>query len=90
VSRESPPPVDDRFRMVLRVLVVAVAYLAGLLLAPDRVPARLLIWAGLVLIGWLLVDRATKWARERSGMMIAGTTILGVALAGLGLYLALR
>ena len=90
MSRESPPPVDDRFRMVLRVAVVAVSYLVGWQLARDRIAARLTLWAGLVLIGWLLVDRATKWPRERSGMMIAGTTILGLGLAGLGLYLALR
>ena len=76
--------------MVLRVLVVAVGYLIGLLIAPDRLVARLLIWAGAVLLGWLLVDRATKWARERSGMMIAGGTVLGLGLGGVGLYLALR
>jgi hypothetical protein len=90
VSQETPPPVDDRFRMALRVAVVAVGYVIAMLIAPDRIAARLLLWAGLVLLGWLLVDRATKWARERSGMMIAGTTVLGLGLGGLGLYLALR
>ena len=88
--QESPPPVDEKFRMILRIVVVAGGYLTGFLLAPDRVVARLMIWAGIVLLGWLAVDRLTKWARERSGMMIAGTTILGLGLGGIGLYLALR
>lgn len=87
---DRPPPLEDRHRMVLRVLVVAVSYLVGLLLSPDRTVPRLLIWAGLVLLGWLVVDRLTKWARERSGLMIAGATILGLGLGGVGLYLALR
>jgi hypothetical protein len=86
----SPPPVDDKFRMILRMLVVALGYLIPFLLIQDRLVARLLIWAGVVLLGWLLVDRATKWSRERSGMMIAGTVILGLGLGGVGLYLALR
>ncbi len=90
MSRERPPVDDDRARMVFRVGVVAAGYLAGWLLAPDRVVARLTIWAGIVLLGWLVVDRFTKWSHERSGMMVAGSTILGLALAGLGLYLALR
>lgn len=90
MSRESPPPVDDRFRMLLRVGVVAAGYLVGWLLAPDRLVARYMLWAGIVLLGWLAIDRLTKWARERSGMIIAGTTILGLGLGGIGLYLALR
>jgi hypothetical protein len=90
MSGASPPPVDDRFRMVLRVVVVGAGYLVGWLLAPDRLVARYMIWAGIVLLGWLAVDRLTKWARERSGMMVAGTAILGLGLGGLGLYLDLR
>jgi hypothetical protein len=76
--------------MALRVAVVAVGYLIGLLIAPDRVVARLMFWAGVVLLGWLLVDRATRWPSERSGMMIAGATVLGLGVGGIGLYLALR
>jgi hypothetical protein len=72
------------------VVVVAAGYAAGWLLAPDRVAARLTIWAGVVLLGWLGVDYLTRWPRERTGMMIAGTTILGLGLCGAGLYLALR
>jgi hypothetical protein len=88
--QEQPPPLRERMRMPLRVVVVVAAYLLGRVLAPDRVVARLMIWAGGVLLGWLVVDRATMWARERSGMMIAGATVLGLGLGGTGIYLAVR
>ena len=88
--QESPPPVDQRFRMILRIVVVAAGYIVGYVIAPDRAEARVTIWLGIVLLGWLVVDRLTRWARERSGMMIAGTAILGLGLGGVGLYLALR
>ena len=94
------PPLAERFRMPLRVGVVVAAYLGGRLLSPDRAVARLMLWAGFVILGWLIVDRATvgssrradgwMWARECSGMLVAGATILGLGLGGLGLYLALR
>jgi hypothetical protein len=88
--QESPPPVDERFRMILRMVVVAVGYLVAMLVAPERAVARILMWVGIVLLGWLAIDRLTKWARERSGLMVAGTTILGLGLGGVGLWLALR
>ncbi|HEY7874081.1 MAG TPA: hypothetical protein VIG64_03055 [Actinomycetota bacterium] len=88
--QESPPPLDERARKLARIAVVAAGYLVAYLLAPDRAAARVLLWLGIVLLGWLVVDRLTKWARDRSGMMIAGTTILGLGLGGVGLYLALR
>ena len=88
--QDSPPPVDEKFRMILRIAVVAFGYAIPLWLVPGRLVARLFIWAGIVLLGWLIVDRLTKWSRDRSGMMIAGTAILGLGLGAIGLYLALR
>lgn len=88
--QEQPPPLDPKFRMPLRIAIVVGGYLLVHVLSPDRLVPRLMLWAGVVMIGWLLVDRATMWARDRSGMLIAGTTILGLGLGGIGLYLALR
>lgn len=88
--QEQPPPLDQKLRMPLRIAVVVGGYLLVRAIAPDRVVARLMLWAGIVIIGWLLVDRATMWARDRSGMLIAGAVILGLGLGGIGLYLALR
>ena len=88
--QEQPPPLNEKFRMPLRIVIVIGGYLLVHVIAPDRLVARLMLWAGIVIVGWLLVDRATMWARERSGMMIAGATILGLGLGGIGLYLALR
>lgn len=87
---DQPPPLNERLRMPLRVGVVIAAYVGGRLLAPDRTVARLMLWAGFVILGWLIVDRITMWARERSGMLVAGATIMGLGLGGIGLYLALR
>lgn len=88
--QEQPPPLKEKLRMPLRMAVVIGGYLLVHVIVPDRTVARLMLWAGIVILGWLLVDRATMWARERSGMMIAGATILGLGLGGIGLYLTLR
>jgi hypothetical protein len=88
--QEQPPPLKEKLRMPLRIAVVIGGYLIVYALVPDRTIARLFLWAGITILGWLLVDRATMWARERSGMMVAGATILGLGLGGIGLYLTLR
>ena len=88
--QEQPPPFKEKLRMPLRIAVVVGSYLLLHVLVPDKTIARVTLWAGIVILGWLLVDRATMWARERSGMLVAGSTILGLGLAGIGLYLALR
>ena len=88
--QEQPPPLKEKLRMPLRIAVVIGGYLLVHVIAPDRTVGRLMLWAGIVILGWLLVDRATMWARERSGMMVAGATILGLGLGGIGLYLTLR
>ena len=88
--QEQPPPLREKLRMPLRIVVVVGGYFLAVLLDNGRDAARILLWAGIVMLGWLLVDRATMWARERSGMLVAGTTVLGLGAVGLGVYLAVR
>lgn len=87
---DQPPPLRERLRMPLRVAVVVGGYAIAYFAARHRDAARVILWLGIVLLGWLLVDRATMWARERSGMLVAGTTVLGLGAVGIGVYLAVR
>lgn len=76
--------------MPLRIAVVVAGYFVARAVAPDRTGARITLWVGIILDGWLVVDRVTMWARDRSPMLVAGTTVLGLGLVGLGIYLAVR
>ncbi|MDQ3957665.1 MAG: hypothetical protein M3273_05010 [Actinomycetota bacterium] len=84
------PPIDERYRMVLRIGVVVVAYGVYLLVQRERLAAGVLVGAGLIALGFTLVDRYTLWRPERSGLMQTGTVILGFGLVAIGAFLALR
>ncbi|HEX2058343.1 MAG TPA: hypothetical protein VHI71_08240 [Actinomycetota bacterium] len=85
------PPIDERYRMFLRIAVVVAAYGAYLLVQRDgKIGAGALVGFGLIALGFATVDRLTRWRRELSEMMLVGTTLLGLGLLAVGLFLYLR
>lgn len=85
-----PPRIDERYRMFLRILVVLVAYGAYLLVQGERLMAGVLVGAGVIALGFSTVDRLTRWSHDRSDMMLVATTLLGLGLTAVGLFLYLR
>lgn len=76
--------------MALRIGVVVIAYGVYLLVQRKSLGAGVFVGAGLVALGWALVDRYTTWRRDRSGLIQVGTTILGAGLVLIGVVLALK
>lgn len=89
-TEDRPPPIDERYRMFLRIVVVVVAYGLYLLLQRESLAAGVIAGAGVLALGWATVDRYTRWRRDRSEMMLVATTLLGVGLLALGAVLYLR
>ena len=85
-----PPPIDERYRMFLRIVVVVIAYGAYFLVQRDKLVPGVLVGAGVIALGFSTVDRLTRWRRDRSEMMLVGTTLLGLGLLAVGLFLYLR
>ena len=83
------PPIDERYRMFLRIVVVVISFGAYLLVQRDDLGAGVLVGAGGIALGWALVDRYTLWRRDRSEMMSVGQVLLGVGLIAVGLFLYL-
>lgn len=75
--------------MLLRIVVVALGYAFYLPLQRDSLPGAVMVWAGAVLFGWVLIDRYTLRRRDRSGLVQAGSTLLGLGLMATGAALAL-
>ena len=88
--QDRPPPIDERYRMFLRIVVVVVAYGVYLLVQSERLAAGVLVGAGVIALGFSTIDRLTRWRRDRSEMMLVGTTLLGFGLTGVGLFLYLQ
>lgn len=84
---QQKPPVDERYRMFLRILVVVVSFGAYYLLQREKLVAGVLVGAGGIALGWALVDRATLWRREQSELLLVGQIILGGGLLAIGLFL---
>lgn len=84
------PPIDQRYRMFLRIAVVVSAYGVYLLVQREKLGAGILVGFGLIALGFSTVDRLTLWRRDRSELMLVGTTLLGLGLLGVGLFLYLR
>lgn len=85
-----PPPVDERYRMFLRIVVVVVAYATYYLVQRDKLVPGVFVGFGVIAIGFSTVDRLTLWRRDRSEMMLVGATLLGVGLLAIGLFLYLK
>lgn len=87
---EGPPPLEERFRIPLRMVVIVVGYLAYFFLSDRQLVPAIFVGLGLVLIGLPLVDRLTVRRGDRSGLLQVGTTLLGFGLLALGAFLFLR
>lgn len=88
--KEAPPPIDERYRIPMRVFVIVLSYLLYFFLSDERMVAAIFLGAGAAVVGLSLVDRWTLRRSNRSGLLQVGMTILGIGLLGLGLYLLLR
>lgn len=85
-----PPRIDERYRMFLRILAVLVGYGAYLVLQREELMAGVLAGAGVIALGFSTVDRLTRWSHDRSDMMLVATTLLGLGLGAVGIFLYLR
>jgi hypothetical protein len=85
-----PPRIDERYRMFLRIVVVLVGYGAYLVVQREKLMAGVLVGAGVIALGFSTVDRLTRWSHDRSDMMLVATTLLGLGLAAVGMFLYLR
>ncbi len=83
------PPIDERYRMFLRIVVVVIGFGAYLFMQRKELPAGVTLGAGVVSLGWALVDRYTLWRRDRSEMLLVGQVLLGAGLVAIGLFLYL-
>lgn len=72
--------------MIARVLIVFAGYLIFSALGDDEVAAGVTLWAGVVLVGWYVVDLFTREPGSRMGT--PGVAAGGVLVAA-GLVLAL-
>lgn len=80
-NEENPPG-----RMIARVVIVFAGYLMFSALGDDQIAGGVALWAGVVLLGWFVVDLFTR--DEDSRMGIAGAAAGGVLVAA-GIVLAL-
>lgn len=88
-TEDRKPPVDERYRMFLRIVVVVLAYGLYFLLQRDKLAAGVFAGFGVIALGWSVVDRLTLWRRDRSEMMSVAGTLLGIGLLAIGLVLYL-
>ena len=83
-GKEGPPPIEERYRIPLRVVAIFAAYALYFFLGDVDTMGSIFVGLGTLLVGFSLVDRWTLRRTERSGLMQVGMTILGLGLLGLG------
>ncbi len=86
IPEQGPPPVPEKLRMPLRIFSVVLAYLIYRLLGSRSTVGALFIAAGFIVVDWVGIDYLTLRARERSGLMTAGSLFLGLAFIGIGVF----
>lgn len=84
-GKEAPPPIEERYRIPLRVVVIVGAYALYFFLGDTDTMGAIFAGLGTLLIGLALVDRWTLRRDKRSGLLQVGMTILGLGLLGLGI-----
>ena len=81
----TPPRVDPKFALPMRLAALAIAYGVYRAVEIEKVSAGIFVGLGVLLITYALVTYLTTRRDERSGMLQTGQTILGLGLVGLGL-----
>lgn len=81
----TPPRVDPKRGLPLRLVVLALAYGAYRVVEGERFSAGVFVGLGVLLMGYALVTNLTTRRDQRSGMLQTGQTILGIGLVALGL-----
>lgn len=89
-GKEAPPPIEERYRIPLRVVVIVGSYLLYFVLSDERLIAAIFLGLGSAFLGLSLVDRWTLRRSKRSGLLQVGLTILALAFLGLGLFFLIR
>ena len=83
------PPLLQRIRMPLRIASVFIGYVIYLVV-PGSTAARILLWAGFVVLDWSIIDVVTLSSRDRDSMMTMALGLLGTGLLVAGIILVLR
>lgn len=81
----TPPRVDPKYALPMRLVALALSYVAYRFAEAERLSAGIFIGFGVLLVTYALVTYLTTRRDERSGLLQAGQTILGAGLVGLGL-----
>ncbi|MEA2452467.1 MAG: hypothetical protein QOG04_1177 [Actinomycetota bacterium] len=81
----TPPRIDPKYAIYMRLGALAIAYGAYRAVEDERLSSGIFIGFGVLLLGYSLVTYLTTRRDQRSGLMQAGQTILGIGLVGLGL-----
>ncbi len=79
---------EDRGRMIARVVTVLVGYFGFNAARTDAPLAAVMLWVGIVLVGWYGIDRFSGSSPEPSRAATIGAAIGAVLLIG-GIALAL-
>jgi hypothetical protein len=66
------------------------AYLLYRWAVDDRVFPAAFLAAGALLVSWAVIEELTVPPQGRYELLVVGSIVLGLGLAGLGLYLTLR
>ena len=83
------PPMLERIRLPLRIASVVTGYLIYLVV-PGGLMARILLWAGFVILDWAIIDVVTKRRKDRVDTLLMGQGLLGTGLLAAGIILILQ
>lgn len=89
MSHKFRRPDRQQQRTLARVAVVFAGFLVYRALGDDRLAGGVMVWVGIVVAGFPLVDRATVGTRAEELLQV-GTMLLGFGLVAAGLFVALR
>ena len=79
-----------RYRIPARTAAVIGSYLLYRWAVDDRILPAAFLGVGALLVSWAAIEEVTVPPDGRYGLLVVGSAILGLGLAGLGLYLTLR